>query len=89
MRNMSGRWLLGKIRENIRSNIFLQALPYTFLISVLTIAGLFGGFMLGKWWGSSGITRFAFSLIFSTFGFFLGLLISYLVVEAKYPRGNN
>ncbi len=72
------------MKEKLKNNVFLQALPYTLLISALTILGLFGGFELGKGSGNS-ITGFAFSLFFSFFGFFLGLLVSYLIVKVKYP----
>ncbi|RLG34604.1 hypothetical protein DRN97_02050 [Methanosarcinales archaeon] len=72
-----------KIKERIKGNIFFVALPYTILISGLTIIGLFGGFAFGRELGSS-ITGFAFSLFFSFLGFFLGFLISYLIVKEKY-----
>ena len=80
----NGEGLFGKIREKFGANVLLRALPYTLLISALTIVGLFGGFALGKGLGSS-IASFAFSLSFSFLGFFLGLFLSYLIVKRKYP----
>jgi hypothetical protein len=74
---------LVKIKEELKSNIFFIALPYTILISALTIVGLFGGFALGNRLGSS-MAGFSFSLFFSSLGFFLGFLISYLIVKGKY-----
>ena len=84
MQNRNEEGLFGKIKEKFRTNIFFNALPFAILISMFTITGLFGGFMLGKGLGSS-IASFAFSLSFSLFGFFLGLLLSYLIVNVKYP----
>ncbi|NQE06361.1 hypothetical protein C5S32_10875 [ANME-1 cluster archaeon GoMg1] len=84
MQNRNGEWLFGKMKGQFRTNILFQALPYTILISALTITGLFGGFALGNRWESSNIAGFAFSLSFSLLGFFLGFLISYLVVKKKY-----
>jgi hypothetical protein len=72
-----------KIKEKFKGNIFFVALPYTILIFALTIVGLFGGFALGNRLGSS-MTGFAFSLSFSSLGFFLGFLLSYLIVKEKY-----
>ena len=72
--------LFGAIRGKFGSNILLQALPYAFLISALTILGLFGGFALGEGLGNS-TAGFAFSLSFSFLGFFLGLFISYRIVK--------
>jgi len=73
-------------RVNIKEegNIFFHALPYAILISSLTIAGLFGGYALGKGIGSS-TAGFAFSLLFSFLGFFSGLFLSYLIVQEKHP----
>lgn len=70
-----------KIKE--KGNFFFHALPYAILISALTIVGLFGGFAVGKGFGSS-MAGFAFSLFFSLLGFFFGLFISYLIVKEKY-----
>ncbi|MBC8521188.1 MAG: hypothetical protein H8D26_04260 [Methanomicrobia archaeon] len=72
-----------KIKEKLKGNIFFIALPYTILISALTITGLFSGFALGNRVGSS-VAGFSFSLSFSFLGFFLGFLISYLIVKEKY-----
>jgi len=72
-----------KIKEELKGNIFFIALPYTILISALTITGLFGGFVLGNRLGSS-IAGFSLSLSFSYLGFFLGFLIFYLIVKEKY-----
>ena len=72
-----------KIKEELKGNIFFIAFPYTILISVLTITGLFGGFALGNRLESS-IAVFFLSLFFSFLGFFLGFLISYLIVKEKY-----
>jgi hypothetical protein len=69
----NGEGLFGRVREKFRANVLLRALPYTLLISALTIVGLFGGFALGKGLRSS-IASFAFSLSFSFLGFFLGAL---------------
>jgi len=80
----NGAGLFGKIRGKLGANVLLRALPYTLLISALTIVGLFGGFALGRGLGSS-IASFAFSLSFSFLGFFLGLFLSYLIVKKKYP----
>ncbi len=80
MQNENDEGLLETVRGKFRTNILLQALPYAFLISALTILGLFGGFALGKGLGSS-IAGFVFSLSFSFLGFFLGLLISYFIVK--------
>ncbi|MCK4731754.1 MAG: hypothetical protein KAT65_04770 [Methanophagales archaeon] len=74
---------LVKIKEGLKGNIFFIALPYTILISALTITGLFGGFAVGREFGSS-MVGFAFSLFFSSLGYFLGFLISYLIVKDKY-----
>ncbi len=74
---------LVKIKEGLKGNIFFIALPYTILISALTITGLFGGFALGNRLGSS-IAVFPLSLFFSSLGFFLGFLISYHLVKEKY-----
>ncbi len=74
---------LVKLKKGLKGNIFFVALPYTILISVLTIIGLFGGFALGNRLGSS-IVGFSFSFLFSTLGFFLGVLITYLLVKKKY-----
>lgn len=84
MQNRNEGGLFEKIKGKFRTNILFQALPYTILISALTITGLFGGFALGNRWGSSNIAGFAFSLSFSLLGFFLGFLISYLIVKKKY-----
>ena len=76
--------LFKKIKEGIKRNVFLQALPYAILISSLTIVGLFGGYSIGKGLGG-GIAGFILSLSFSFLGFFVGLFISYLIVKTKYP----
>lgn len=85
MQEEDDKGLIGKIKAEFKTNVLLQALPYTFLISVLTIAGLFGGFALGKWMGCSGMACFIFFLSLSFLGFFIGLLITYLIVAKKYP----
>ena len=74
---------LVKLKEGLKGNIFFIALPYTILISALTITGLFGGSALGNWLGSS-IVGFSFSFLFSTLGFVIGVLITYLSVKKKY-----
>jgi hydrogenase/urease accessory protein HupE len=80
----NGEGLFVKIREKFGANVLLRALPYTLLISALTIVGLFGGFALGRVLRSS-IASFAFSLSFSFLGFFFGLFLSYFIVKRKYP----
>ncbi|KAF5428344.1 hypothetical protein C5S39_11685 [Candidatus Methanophagaceae archaeon] len=72
-----------KLKEGLKGNILFVALPYTILISALTIIGLFGGFTLGNRLGSS-IVGFSFSFLFTSLGFFLGVLITYLLVKKKY-----
>ena len=72
-----------KRKKGIKDNIFFIALPFTILISVLTIIGLFGGFALGNKLGGS-IVGFSFSFLFSSLGFFFGVLITYLLVKRKY-----
>jgi len=72
-----------KLKKGLKDNIFFIALPYTILISALTIIGLFGGYSLGNRLGSS-IVGFTFSFLFSSLGFFLGVLITYLLVKKKY-----
>jgi len=74
---------LVKLKKGIKDNIFFIAFPYTILISALTIIGLFGGFALGSWLGDS-IVGFSFSFLFSTLGFVIGVLITYLSVKKKY-----
>lgn len=74
---------IGELKEKLRTNIVLQALPYTLLIFTLTSLGLFGGFAVGKGL-SSNIACFVFSSIFTFLGFFLGLLLSYHIVNEKY-----
>ncbi|MGB2727628.1 MAG: hypothetical protein WBD09_04015 [Halobacteriota archaeon] len=73
-----------RIKEKFKGNLFFHAFPYAIFISALTTVGLFGGFALGKGLGVS-VASFAFSISFSFLGFFLGLLISYLIVMEKYP----
>lgn len=72
-----------KLKEKIKRNIFLQALPYALLISSLTALGLFGGFFIGKGFNGS-VSGFLFSLFFSFIGFFSGIAISYIIVKVKY-----
>lgn len=73
-----------ELKDKIKENIILQALPYAVLISFLTIIGLFGGFIVGRGIGGD-ITGFLFALSFSMLGFFAGLLISYTIIKIKYP----
>jgi hypothetical protein len=75
--------LWAKLKEKLKGNIFLQALPFAFLIAALTGLGLFGGFMLGNRFESS-IPSFALAFVLSFLGFFLGLLISYAFMKLKY-----
>ena len=74
---------LVKLKKVFKGNILFIALPYTILISALTIIGLFSGFALGNTLGSDK-AGFFFSLLFSSLGFFLGFLTTYLTVKGKY-----
>jgi len=74
---------LVKLKKVFKGNILFIALPYTILISALTIIGLFSGFALGNTLGSDKV-GFFFSFLFSSLGFFLGFLTTYLTVKGKY-----
>ncbi|MHC1635193.1 MAG: hypothetical protein ACXQTS_01025 [Candidatus Methanospirareceae archaeon] len=75
-----GRW--EEIRDRIRKNIYLQALPYALFISSLTFIGLLVGFSFGKKIGE--MESFLFSLFFSLVAFFSAVAISYAIVRIKY-----
>ncbi len=75
-----------KIKDKLRGNIFLCALPYSILISGLTIIGLFGGFFAGGISGSDTVA-FLLALIASFAGFFTGILVTCIIVKDKpLPR---
>lgn len=74
-----------KLKDGIKRDIFLHALPYAILISSFTSIGLFGGFALGKELGGD-IASFLVAFSFSMLGFFAGLLISYTHVKIKYSE---
>ncbi len=73
-------WNIAKVKEKLRGNIFLCALPYSILISGLTIIGLFCGFFAGS---GSDTAAFLLALLFSFTGFFAGILVTYILVNGK------
>ena len=74
-----------ELRKRLRENMLLRALPYALLISGLTIAGLFLGFILARSQGYSKLLCFLLSLSLSFLGFFFALLISYLAAMRVNP----
>lgn len=71
------------MKGKLKGNLFLQALPFAFLIAVLTFLGLFLGFTFGERF-EGNIASFALAFLLSFLGFVFGLLISYAFMKLKY-----